>query len=98
MGVVGIETAFSVMYTHFVRTGEISMEKLIDLLSTNARKRFGIAGGTNVGDSADFCVVDLEEEFEINPENFLSKGKATPFAGQKVFGKIIKTFVGGKQV
>ncbi len=98
MGVVGIETAFSVMYTHFVRTGEISMEKLIELLSTNARKRFGIAGGTNVGDSADFCVVDLEEEFEIDPESFLSKGKATPFAGQKVFGKIINTFVGGKQV
>lgn len=98
MGVVGIETAFAVMYTNFVKTGEITLEKLVQLLSLNARKRFNIKGGTNLGDIADFCVVDLEAEYEINPENFASKGKATPFAGQKVFGKIINTFVGGKQV
>lgn len=98
MGVVGIETAFAVMYTNFVKTGEITFEKLIELLSLNARKRFNIKGGTNIGDSADFCVVDLDTEYEIDPENFVSKGKATPFAGKKVYGKIINTFVGGKQV
>ncbi|MBO5937865.1 MAG: dihydroorotase, partial [Clostridia bacterium] len=60
MGVVGIETAFPLMYTHFVETGVITLEKLIELMSINPRKRFGIGGGTDEGQSADFTVIDLD--------------------------------------
>ena len=70
-GVVGIETAFAVMYTHLVETGVITLEKLIELLSINPRKRFGIPAGN------DFTVWNLSKEFTVDPADFLSKGKAT---------------------
>ena len=98
MGVVGIETAFPLMYTYFVETGEITLEKLIELMSINPRKRFGIGGGTDEGQSADFTVVDLDKEYEINPDEFYSMGRATPFEGYKVKGKIMHTYVGGKEI
>lgn len=91
MGVVGIETAFPVMYTNFVKTGVMSMEALISLLSTNPRARFGL-------DSNGFSVWELEEEYEINPDDFLSKGRSTPFAYDKVCGKCLLTVCGGKEV
>ena len=98
MGVVGIETAFPLMYTYFVETGIITLEKLIELMSVNPRKRFGISGGTDEGESADFTVIDLDAEYEINPEDFYSMGKATPFEGFKVKGRIMHTYVGGKEI
>jgi dihydroorotase len=98
MGVVGIETAFPLMYTHFVETGIITLEKLIELMSINPRKRFGIGGGTDEGQSADFTVIDLDAEYEINPEEFYSMGKATPFEGFKVKGKIMHTYIGGEKI
>ena len=98
MGVVGIETAFPLMYTHFVETGIITLEKLIELMSINPRKRFGIGGGTDQGESADFTVIDLDAEYEINPEEFYSMGKATPFEGYKVKGKIMHTYIGGEKI
>ena len=98
MGVVGIETAFPLMYTHFVETGIITLEKLIELMSINPRKRFGIGGGTDEGQSADFTVIDLDTEYEINPDEFYSMGKATPFEGYKVKGKIMHTYIGGKEI
>ena len=98
MGIVGIETAFPVLYTELVLKGVISVERLVELLAINPRKRFGIGGGTDEGESADFTVIDLEEEYEINPEEFYSKGRATPFTGKKVRGKVLHTFVGGKKV
>ncbi len=98
MGVVGIETAFPLMYTYFVETGVITLEKLIELMSINPRKRFGIGGGTDEGQSADFTVIDLDAEYEINPDEFYSMGKATPFEGYKVKGKIVHTYVGGKEI
>ncbi len=98
MGIVGIETAFPVLYTELVLKGIISVERLVELLAINPRKRFGIGGGTDEGESADFTVIDLEEEYEINPEEFYSKGRATPFTGKKVRGKVLHTFVGGKKV
>ena len=98
MGVVGIETAFPLMYTHFVETGIITLEKLIELMSINPRKRFGIGGGTDEGQSADFTVVDLNEEYTINPDEFYSMGKATPFEGYKVKGKIMHTYIGGEKI
>ena len=98
MGVVGIETAFPLMYTHFVETGIITLEKLIELMSINPRKRFGIGGGTDEGQSADFTVIDLDAEYEINPDEFYSMGKATPFEGYKVKGKIMHTYIGGEKI
>ena len=91
-GVVGLETAFAVCYTKLVKTGVITLEKLIDLLAINARKRFDIPLGN------DFSVWDLNEEFTVNPEEFLSKGRATPFEGERLFGVNIMTVHGGKVV
>ncbi len=91
-GIVGIETAFPVMYTKLVKTGIITMEKLIEVLCVNPRKRFGIP----LGD--DYSVWKLDEEFTVDPEKFLSKGRATPFAGEKLYGKCVLTVCGGKKV
>ena len=90
MGIVGIETAFPLMYTHLVKKGIITLEKLIELMAINPRKRFGLP------ETEDFCVFDLEEEYEINPDEFLSKGRATPFQGEKVFGRCRLTVVNNK--
>lgn len=98
MGVVGIETAFPLLYTHLVLPGVITLEKLVELMSINPKKRFGIKGGTNEDEQADFCVVDLESEYVINPDEFYSMGKATPFEGYKVKGKIVHTYVKGEKV
>ena len=91
-GVVGIETAFPVMYTCLVKTGIITMDRLKALLVTNARERFGIP----MGDC--WSLWDLNEEFTVDPENFVSMGKATPFAGWKLFGKCLLTVCDGKIV
>ena len=98
MGVVGLETAFPVLYTKLVKQGVISLEKLIDLMSVSPKKRFNLKGGTEVGDRADLTVFDLEREYEINPDEFYSKGRSSPFSGDKVFGKCIMTMFGGKIV
>ena len=92
MGVVGIETAFPLLYTHLVKTGLMTLEKLIELMAVNPRKRF------NIPMTEDFSVWDLSKEYTIDPENFLSKGRATPFAGGNVFGENLMTIVGGKIV
>ena len=89
-GIVGIETAFPLMYTHLVKTGVISMERLTDLFCYNARERFGLP----VGDS--FSVWNLNCEYKIDPEKFYSKGKATPFDGSSVFGKHLVTVKDGR--
>ena len=91
-GIVGIETAFSVMYTHFVKTNIISLEKLIELLAINPRKRFDIPMGE------DFTIWKLESEYTVDPEQFLSKGKATPFEGWKLMGQCMATICDGKIV
>ena len=91
-GVVGIETAFPVMYTCLVKPGIITMERLKELLVTNARDRFGIPMGEC------WSVWNLNDEFTVDPENFVSMGKATPFAGWKLFGKCLLTVCDGKIV
>ncbi|MGI6072606.1 MAG: dihydroorotase [Lachnospiraceae bacterium] len=91
-GVVGVETAFPAMYTYFVRTGIITMEKLLDLMVFNPGKRFGIPTGE------DYCIWDLEEEFEVDPKEFKSMGRATPFAGKRLFGRCKKTVCNGQVV
>ena len=92
MGVVGLETAFPLMYTHFVKTGKITLARLVELMSKNPRARFNI--DTDVG----FTVFDLSDSYEINPEDFLTKGRATPFQKEKVFGRCLLTVYGGKAV
>ena len=91
-GVVGIETAFQILYTYLVKPGVLSLERLIDLLVTNPRKRFNIPLG------CDFTIWDLEDESTVDPDDFLSLGKATPFTGWKVNGKCIATVCDGKLV
>ncbi len=98
MGVVGIETAFPLLYTHLVLKGVITLEKLIELMSVNPKKRFGIKGGTDEGEYADFTVIDLDEEYVITADDFYSMGKATPFEGFKVKGKIISTYLKGEKL
>ena len=91
-GIVGIETAFPILYTYLVKPGVITLEKLIDLLANNPRKRFGIPMGE------EFTVWDLEAEEVVDPETFLSKGKATPFTGYTLTGKCMLTVCDGKIV
>lgn len=99
MGVVGIETAFALMYTRFVRTGKMSLEHLIKLLVKNPRERFRLGKGViKEGEKADFTVFNLEENYTINPDEFLSMGKSTPFEGEKVWGRCKITFANGNLV
>ena len=99
MGIVGIETAFSLMYTHFVKTGILTLEKLIGLLVTNPRTRFSLGKGViKVGEKADFAVFDLDESYTVNSDEFLSMGKSTPFEGKTVFGRCKMTFANGNLV
>jgi len=91
-GIVGLETAFPLLYTNLVKTGILSMEALLQLLVYNPRERFHIPLG-NV-----FSIWDLDAQYTIDPENFLSKGKATPFAGRSVYGKCLLTVYGGQAV
>ncbi len=92
MGVVGIETCFPLMYTHFVKTGIITLERLIELLHDNPCERFGISNEF----PSNFTVFDLDEEYTIDTKDFLSKGKATPFEGEKVNGRCVLTVCDGK--
>ena len=91
-GVVGLETAFPVLYTHFVKTGRMSMEKLLDLLCYNPRSRFGLPLGN------DFSVWNLNKKFTVNPDDFLSLGRATPFAGWELYGENVLTVKDGHAV
>lgn len=82
-GIVGLETAFPLMYTYFVKNGIISLERLVELMSLNPRKIM------RMGEPTEMVRWDVTEEYAINPANFLSMGKATPFEGWKVFGKVM---------
>ena len=98
MGVVGLETSFAVCYTHLVKTGLITLEKLIDLMHGAAMRRFGIGTQLEDGAPADFTIFDLEKTYTVDPNEFLSQGKATPFAGMQVTGSCLMTVCGGKIV
>lgn len=89
-GIVGIETAFQLLYTHLVKKNIISLKKLVELLAVNPRKRFGIEYDNS------FTVWDLDKKTVINPSDFLSMGKATPFEGEEVFGECELTVCNGK--
>ena len=91
-GITGLETAFPVLYTKLVLTGEISLEKLVWLMTTAPRKRFGIKGDPGG------TLWDLGRAYRIDPEEFLSKGHSTPFSGMEVYGSCIKTVLDGKTI
>lgn len=92
MGVVGLETAFPVLYTELVMKNIITLDRLVELMSFKPKERFGI--DTN----NDFAVFDISEAYKIDPKDFLSMGRATPFAGREVFGRCLLTVHGGKAV
>ena len=91
-GIVGLETAFSTLYTHLVKPGILSMEQLVKLLCDNPRKRFNIPMGL------DFSLWALDKAYIVDPEEFLSMGKATPFAGSELYGRCILTVCDGNIV
>lgn len=98
MGIVGLETAFPVLYTHLVLPGVLTLEQLVERMSVRPRQVFGLPGGLEPGQPADLAVLELTEEYEINPGTFLSMGRATPFAGWKVRGRNTMTMVEGQIV
>ena len=91
-GIVGLETAFPLLYTGLVKTGVLTLEALVALLSDRPRERFGLPRGD------DWSLWDLEKEYIIDPADFLSKGKASPFTGRRVFGKCLQTVFKGHAV
>ena len=98
-GIVGLETAFPVVYSRLVKTGEISLQKMVELMSINPRKIFGIPGGSIAeGETADICVLDLNKEYDIDSSTFFSMGKSTLFDGQRVWGEVVMNFVKGEKV
>ncbi len=92
MGVVGLETAFPILYTHLVKTGFISLARLIELMSINPKKRFGIDTGE------DFTVFEIATPYTVQPSDFCTMGRATPFAGWEVYGKCLLTVHDGQVV
>ena len=90
-GVVGLETSFAVMYTHFVKTGLLTLERLIALMSTNPALRFDIP-------VRGYTVFRLDEEYTVSPDAFLSMGKSSPFTDTRLFGRCLATVVAGHAV
>ena len=91
-GIVGLETAFSIMYTEFVETGKMTIERLVELMCINPRRRFGITS------DAGWTVWNVEKEYSINPDDFATLGRATPFEGRRVFGENLLTVYNGSVV
>ena len=99
MGIVGLEIAFPLLYTHLVKKQKlITLERLVELMSTAPAKRFGLESGISPGRPANLALWDLNAEYEINPDDFVSMGRATPFAGWKVNGMCVETLYKGKTV
>ena len=91
-GIVGLETAFPIMYTEFVKSGKMTLERLIDLMCLSPRRRFGITS------DAGYTVWNVEKEYSVNPDDFATLGRATPFAGRRVFGENLLTVLDGSVV
>ncbi|MBR2716104.1 MAG: dihydroorotase [Oscillospiraceae bacterium] len=98
MGVVGLETAFAAAYTALVRPGLIDLARLMELMHDAPCRRFGVGGELAEGAPADLTVFDLERDYIVDPAEFLSMGRATPFAGERVWGRCLMTLCGGEPV
>ena len=96
-GISGLETSFALSYTQLVRGGALSLPELAAKMSANPARILSLEGGAvAVGQPADLTVVDLNEKWTIDPKDFVSKGKNTPFAGREVYGKVKYTIVDGE--
>ena len=96
-GILGFETAFALGYTYLVKKGEITLEKLIDLMCFGPSRILKLGrGGMNIGDDADLAVFDLDNEFVFEKDKMLSKSRNTPYDGWKLYGETILTIMGGK--
>ena len=98
MGVVGLETAFAALYTHLVKPGILSLEQLIRLMHGSPARRFGFGTPLAEGQPADLTVFDLDAKYTVNPEDFQTMGRATPFAGMELYGVCRLTMVNGEIV
>ena len=98
MGVVGLETAFAALYTHLVRPGILSLPKLLELMHGSPARRFGFGTPLAEGQPADLTVFDLDAKYTVNPEDFQTMGRATPFAGMELYGVCRLTMVNGEIV
>ena len=92
-GIVGLETSFPICYTTLVRTGRITLDRLVEMMAINPRVRFGIPFRKN-----DFTVFDLNDKYIVHPDEFLSKGRATPFENWEVYGRCLLTVHDGEIV
>ena len=99
-GIVGLETTFALVYEHFVASGLVDLQTAVSWLNEKPIEAFGLsnAGRLQVGDPADLVIFDEKEAFRINPKDFHSKGRNTPFAGEQVHGRVKRTFVNGEEV
>ena len=97
-GVVGLETAFAVCYTALVKTGRMTMERLLDKLTAAPARLLLRKQALKVGARADIAVLDVHEAWRVEPERFFSMGRATPFAGMELTGKVVATFFRGRQI
>ena len=98
MGVMGLETAFSVLYTDLVLPGKVSLERIIEALTEGPRRAFRLDSGVLPGQPADLTVIDPDATWTVDPAEFLSKGRSTPFAGKAVRSRIILTLKDGAPV
>jgi len=98
MGVVGLETSFAACYTYLVKTGKLSLEKLVDLMHGAPKRRFGVGSDLRTGARADLAVFDLERSFKVDPAEFRSMGRATPFEGDTLWGRCLLTLCDGEAV
>ena len=98
MGVVGLETAFAAMYTHLVKPGVITLARLVELMHEAPRRRFGVGTELKEGGAADFTVFDLARSYTVDPEEFQTMGRATPFTGMELYGRCLLTMKDGRIV
>ena len=95
-GIVGLETAFPALFTKLVLPGRIPLGRLLYAMCDAPRARFGIPGGLGPGAARDLALIDLAAEWTVDPANFLSKGRSTPFEGMRLRGEAALTMVGGQ--
>lgn len=98
MGISGLETAFPVLYTYLVMSGKVSLQKILEALTSSPRKAFGLPPVLEEGAAADIAIIDTRTEFTIDSSRFLSLGHSTPFEGKRVHGKVLMTLKDGVAV
>lgn len=98
MGISGLETAFPVLYTYLVMSGKVSLQRILEALTSSPRKAFGLPPVLEEGAAADITIIDTRTEFTIDSSRFLSQGHSTPFEGKRVHGKVLMTLKDGVAV